>query len=111
MKIIEKSSGLTDRQVFTITHGNNLVKLSDNDGRQFDVVEYILYSDADPKTGEERELLALVTNDGDILSTNSATVIRTFRDMLESFTIPLTDIVIESGTSKNGRTFYDIRFA
>lgn len=111
MKIIEKSSGLTDRQVFTITHGNNLVKLSDNDGRQFDVVEYILYSDADPKTGEERELLALVTNDGDILSTNSATVIRTFRDMLESFTMPLTDIVIESGTSKNGRTFYDIRFA
>ena len=111
MKIIEKSAGLNERQVFTITHGNNLVKLSDNDGRQFDIVEYILYSDADPKTGEERELLALVTNDGDILSTNSATVIRTFRDMLEQFELPIKDVVIESGTSKNGRTFYDIRFA
>lgn len=111
MTIIEKSAGLTDRQVFTITHGSGLVNVKDCDGRTFDVVEYILYADTDRKTGDARELLAIVTNDGDILCTNSATVISTFRDIREQFALPVENVQIMSGVSKNGRTFYDLVLA
>ena len=111
MNIIEKSSGLTDRQVFNITHGGGLANVKDCDGRTFDILEYILYSDADRKSGVERELLAFVTNDGDIMCTNSATVIGTFRDMREQFTLPIENVQIISGQSKNDRTFYDLVLA
>ena len=108
MNIIETSTGLNDRQIFNITQGKEVQKLKDNDGRQFDIVEYIIYEDADAKTGEMRELLAFMTDDGDIIGTNSPTVIKTFRAMKEQFKLPFTDIKIVSDVSKNGQTFYDI---
>ena len=111
MTIIEKSQGLNERQVFTITHGSGLVNVKDCDGRTFDVVDYILYADADRRSGEERELLALVTNDGDILCTNSATVISTFKDIRDQFALPVENVQIVSGQSKNGRTYYDLVLA
>lgn len=111
MNIIEASAGLNKRQIFSITQGSGVQKLKDNDGRQFDIVDYIIYEDADSKTGEMRELLAFVTDDGDIIGTNSPTVIRTFRALKEQFELPFTDIKIVSDVSKNGRTFYDIALA
>lgn len=110
MKIIEKSAGLSDRQVFNIAHGNAVEKMSDHDGRVIDIVEYVLYTDTDTKTGTEKELLAVATNDGDIIGTNSATVITTFRAMVEQFGMPLLSVEIKGGISKNGRKFFDLSF-
>lgn len=109
MKIIETSGNLSDRQVYKFTHGKTLVKLSECDGRQFDIESYVIYSDTNAKTGEEQELLAFATSDGDIITTNSATAMRSFRDMLEAFkALPLTGVVVVSGQSRNGRTYYDL---
>lgn len=109
MKIIEKSNGLTDRKLFKMTQGKGLTKVSDCDGRQFDIVDYVIYTDSNSRTGEEQELLAFSTETGEILSTNSATVIRSFRAMIEAFeTLPITGVCVLSGQSKNGRTYYDI---
>ena len=111
MKVIMQSGGLDERAVFNITHGKNLSKVSDNLGRVFDVSEYIVYADTDRQTGTERQVLAMVTEDGDILSSNSATVIRTFLDMVDVLKMPINGVEITSGQSKSGRTYYDLKLA
>lgn len=109
MKIIETSGNLDKRQIYKFTNGKNLVKLSECDGMQFDIESYVIYTDVNTKTNEEQELLAFATSDGDIITTNSATAMRSFRAMLEAFeTVPLTDVIVVSGQSRNGRTYYDL---
>lgn len=112
MKIIEKSNGLTDRRLYKMTNGKDLIKVSDCDGKRFDITDYVIYEDANSSTGEVMEILAFATDSGEILCTNSSTVIRSFRAMLESFeTLPIVGVMVISGQSKNGRTYYDIDLA
>lgn len=111
MTIISKSERLSERQIFQLTKSGNLAKVKDNVGRRFDIVDYVLYTDVNTKTGEEIELLAVITDDGDALATNSKTVIRSFKDMIDVFPLPITDVEIVSSVSKNGRDFYNIILA
>ena len=108
MQIIQKSDGLDERQIFKLTRGD-CQKMKDCVGVQFDVAEYVLYTDTDKKTGEERELLILVTPEGESYGTNSATVIKTFLDMLDTFTLPISDIVItKKRNDRSGRDYCNI---
>lgn len=107
-KIIEKSENLDARQLFNMTTGDDLTKISECNGRQFDIEAYVIYTDINGRSGEEQEILTFATSDRDIICTNSATVIRKFRTMLECFTLPITDVIVKSGTSKGGRTYYDL---
>ena len=110
MNIIMQSDGLTKKQIFNITNGASN-KLSTYDGVVMTIVEYILYEDKNQQ-GQDQKLLAIVTEEGDIMTTNSATVIRSFESMIEQgFELPITDVQIVSRTTKNGRTNYDIKFA
>lgn len=110
MQIISKSAGLNERQVFQVTQNGTAQKVKENNGRTFDVVEYVLYKDA-LEGEEERELVALVTSDGDVIASNSPTVIRQFKKMLDTFTLPITNVQIQQGTSKNGRAYYNLILA
>ena len=106
--IISKSEGLNKRAVFTIMNGQS-GKLSTYDGVQFTIKDYILYEDVNQQ-GQNQKLLAIVTEDGDIMTTNSGTAIRTFEKMLEQgFELPIEDVQIVSGTTKAGRTYYDLK--
>lgn len=108
VSIISKSSGLVDRQVFKILQGNNLGRLRDNVGRKLDIVEYVRYTDT-KADGTMQNLLAIVTGEGDIIATNSATAIRSFDAMLEAgFTMPIADVEVYSATSKSGRPYCDL---
>lgn len=107
-KIIEKSENLDARQTFKMTASDNLTKISDCNGRQFDIDAYVIYTDINSRSGEEQEILTFATSDGDIICTNSATVLRKFRTMLECFPLPIKDVIVKSGTSKGGRTYYDL---
>ena len=110
MNILKQSNGLTKKQVFNITNGQS-DKLSTFDGVMITIKDYLLYEDIN-QAGQNQKLLALVTEDGDILTTNSSTVIRTFERMLDQeFELPIADVMIVSGQTKAGRTFYDIKFA
>lgn len=109
MKIIENSNGLSKRALYKMTQGKDLHKISDCEGLEFDITEYVIYTDTNTRTGEEQELLAFMTDKGEILSTNSSTVIRSFRAMIEAFEeLPITGVRVISGQSKSGRTYYDI---
>ena len=107
-KIIEKSANLDARQTFKMMTGSDLTKISDCNGREFDIDAYVIYSDLNQRSGEEQEILTFATSDGDVICTNSGTVIRKFRTMLESFELPIRDVIVISGTSKGGRTYYDL---
>ena len=109
MRIIKCSDGITERQAFQITKGGNLARMKDNVGRRFDIVDYIRYEDERGDDEKEQQLLAIVTAEGDVLSTNSGTIIRTFDAMIEQFELPITDVEIYSQTNpKNGRTYLNI---
>ena len=110
MNVISKSNGLTKKQIFNVTNGQS-EKLSTFDGVMITIKDYLLYEDLNQQ-GQQQKLLALVTEDGDIMTTNSSTVIRTFERMLEQeFELPIADVMVISGTTKAGRTFYDLKFA
>lgn len=112
MQIIGKSEGLNERQVFQLTQGGASVKIKDSEGRRFDAVEYIHYIDKDKKTKEDREMLVIVTADGDSIATNSATVINSFMAMLDAFPLPITDIeVIKDTNPKTEREYFNIVLA
>ena len=108
MTIKSTSENITDRQAFQITHGGNLGRMKDNIGRTLDIVGYVRYEDTD-SDGKVRDLLAIITGDGDIVATNSGTLIRTFDAMIEQFPLPINDVQIYSNTSKNGREYLNFQ--
>lgn len=108
MTIKSKSENITDRQAFQITRGGNLGRMKDNIGRTLDIVGYMRYEDTD-SDGKVRDLLAIITGDGDIVATNSETMIRTFDAIIEQFPLPINDVQIYSNTSKNGREYLNFQ--
>lgn len=107
MNIKFRSAGISDRQAFQITKGGNLGRMKDNVGRTFTIQDYIRYEDED-SDGKTRDLLAIVTSDGDIIATNSSTVLRTFDALVEQFPLPIEDVQIYSDTAKSGREYLNI---
>ena len=112
MQIIRKSDGLNERQLFQLTQGGATAKIKDSEGRQFDAAEYVYYIDKDKKTKEDREMLVIVTSNGDSIATNSATVINSFMAMLDMFPLPIADIkIIKDTNPKTEREYFNIVLA
>lgn len=62
---------------------------------------------------EEMDCISLLTDQGEILGTNSKTVMNSFRELLDlcsdnAIDFTTVDVVITSGTSKSGNTFYSL---
>ena len=108
MQIIHRSENISDRQAYQMTH-DNIAKLSDNAGRTFDLVGYVHYLDVDKKSGEDREMMVIMTGDGDVMGTNSKTVIESLLEMLGVFDLPIEDVqIIKDVNKRTGRTFYKL---
>lgn len=108
MQILHKSENISDRQAFQMTH-NDSAKLSGYAGRTFDVVGYVHYLDVDKATGEDREMLVILTGDGDTMGTNSKTVIELLLEMLDVFDLPIEDVqIVADENMRTGRTFYKL---
>lgn len=108
MNILAKSEGLSDRDVFTMTE--DAAKFDNNVGRKMDILEYVLYEDADKKTGEMRELLAIKTDDGDVLGTNSHTIIGTFKRAISTLGFPIKNVeIVKKLNPKTEREFLNIK--
>ena len=59
------------------------------------------------------DCISFLTDEGEILGTNSKTIINTFRELKElcddnSIDFTTVDVVITSGTSKSGNPFYSL---
>lgn len=96
---------LDKRASYKLMNSNETKKMSDADGSILEVVAWVIYSDTDNKTGDEKKVISLQTTDGEIFGTISETFIREFEKIAEHFGNDVGDIKVISGTSKSGRTF------
>ena len=109
MKILECSENLknNDREIYKLTKSGMLEKVKEHEGEVISIVEYVLFEDTN-KDGKEVEILSFITSDGECFATNSATVIKTFKDMKEVLGFPIKDVEIVSGESKHGTKYYNL---
>lgn len=81
MEIIKKTEGLTATDIYGLTKGNDVRKLSDAKGEVLEVAKFVLYEDTDNK-GEPMTVLSIETAQGVRYATNSKTFVRNFSDIV-----------------------------
>ena len=108
MEIIRKTEGLTSADLYALTKGNDVRKLSDAKGEVLDILKYVLYNDEDVK-GNPMTVLALETVDGAKYATNSKTFVRNFTDIIAIYEAGNEEIpsryIVGSGKSKSNREY------
>jgi hypothetical protein len=114
MKITKSyPENLTLKQAYNLTRSPESRNMKTLEGATFNVEAYALYEDANAK-GEEQEILAVLTSEGDTFSTISETFKRDFAaivDVVNQYDADLTTVDIEviGGESKNGRHYIDCK--
>lgn len=108
MEIIKKTEGLTSADLYALTKGNDVRKLSDAKGEVLDIQKFVLYKDEDV-SGNPMTVLAVETVEGAKYATNSKTFVRNFSDILAIYdegdeALP-TRFVVGSGRSKSNREY------
>lgn len=109
MEIIKRTDGLTAKDLYNMTKGSMVRKMSDAKGEVLDVLHYIVYKDTNSETSEVSVVLSMMTTSGGIYATNSKTFIRNFLDILTMYEdtgeeVP-TKFAVSSARSRNGREF------
>lgn len=108
MKIVNSSANLTPKEIYSLTMSPKSQKMKDAIGSRIEICAWASYEDVNKKTGEIQEVLAIMTPDEEIFSTNSPTFKEDFFQMQELFSDmgeTVHAISVISGTSKAGREF------
>lgn len=108
MEIISKTTGLSSADLYALTKGNDVRKMTDAKGEVLDIQKFVLYKDEDVN-GNPMTVLAVETIDGAKYATNSKTFVRNFSDILAIYDagneeIP-TRFKVGSGKSKSNREY------
>lgn len=102
---------LTKQDLYYLTKAPNAQKMSFADGSKLELYAWCIYTDK-TEDGDEREIFALRTPDGEVFATNSPTFIRSMYDILDVFdSTEINAILVCSAQSKAGRTFYTAVYA
>ena len=97
----------TKKQLFAITHSKTAEQVKNlPDGEVIDPVNFVHYIDENDK-GETNTVLAIVTSEGRVLTSISATLQRDFLEMVDNFKLDFQCKKI-SGTTKAGREFVTV---
>jgi len=96
---------LDARTQYKMMKSPEVKKMSDAEDSILQVCAWILYTDADQKTGELREVLSITTIDGEMFGTISNTFKQEFADIVKFFGDDVGDIKVVSGESKAGRKY------
>lgn len=108
VKITNKSQEFSNLEVYKMTKSHNLNTLKNlEDGVKLEVAGFMEWEDVNEETGEETELLSLITTDGAAYVTQSDTFKRDFFDIVEIFehSFPIT-VEHGVGKSKAGREYH-----
>lgn len=108
MEIIRKTEGLTSADLYALTKGNDVRKMTDAKGEILDILKFVLYRDEDVN-GNPMVVLAVETVDGAKFATNSKTFVRNFTDIIAIYEagnekLP-TRFIVGSGKSKSNREY------
>lgn len=108
MKILKQTATLTPADIYALTKGNDVRKMTDAVGEILDVAKYVVYEDTDVE-GKVMNVLAVETVDGAKYATNSKTFVRNFTDILDIFEAggetPPTSFKVGSQKSKSNREY------
>lgn len=97
----------TKKQLFAITHSKTAEQVKNlPDGEVIDPVNFVQYIDENDK-GETNTVIAIVTAEGGLLTSISATLQRDFLEMVDNFGLDFQCRKI-SGQTKAGREFVTV---
>lgn len=96
---------LDKRSIYKMVKSAEVQKMIDAAGSELAVVAYVIYDDVDAKTGEVKEVVTIMTADGELFGTISQTFIREFKDIIDAFDGDVGNIKVITGTSKNNREY------
>lgn len=97
----------TKKQMYAITHSKSTEQVKNlPDGEVINPVNFVKYLDENNK-GEENTVLAIVTADGRLLTSISATLQQDFLEMVDNFGLDFQCRKI-SGLTKAGREFVTV---
>ena len=111
MEIIRSNIDAQDkREIYRMTKGESLKVSEMEKGVTFPVDKWAIYRETKLDTkGEEKEVTILsVVSGGLKFSTNSATFIRSFEEIVDIMGSEPFAIILRSGTTKAGRTYQDV---
>lgn len=116
---IDKNAEGNKKLIYKLTSSPEVQKMSTIDDGRIDVTHYCFYTDQKERNGEVStvQVLALMTRQGEIFGTNSATVQAEFTRVLDLFEEDLEveggyiPLHIFKGVSKNNRTFLTCAYA
>ena len=112
MTVLESKGNLTAAEQYYLTAAPNIQKMSTVKGQTLDIDKWCIYTDVNERTGEEIELVSVMTPEHEVYATNSKTFIQTFRKIVEIFgTDGFNRITVGSGMSKAGREFVTAIYA
>jgi len=105
MEILAANKELTKQEIYFLTKTQETQKMTEAAEQALELSAWAIYLDKN-SDGEEVELFACRTEEGETYATNSATFIRAFREILDIFEPDeITRIKVLTGVSKNNRTY------
>lgn len=111
MEIKEKSrDNLTKQDLYNLITAPDAKKLSEMEDQEVTIVDWVICTDVNQSTGEMVDLLNILDNNGQVYATNSPTVIRTFKDIINCFGRDFNTIKVFSGTSNRGRKYFMCKY-
>lgn len=114
MNIIRCTDNLTTAQKYALCLSGNAAKMETLKGQTIGLHAWALYQDEDKKTGELKQILSIMDEEGDVYATISETFINDFfrmQDFFQSEGETVTAIKVTGGTSKAGRNFVSCTIA
>lgn len=111
MEILAANKELTKQEIYFLTKTQEAQKMTEAAGQALELTSWVIYT-AHNADGEEVELFACRTEEGETYATNSPTFIRAFRDILDVFEpSEITKIKVLTGVSKNNREYINCAYA
>lgn len=96
---------MDNRTAYKLMKSPVVKKMADAVDSILEVKSWLVFTDIDSKTGEEHEVLAIETVDGELFGTISATFRKEFADIVKYFGPDVGAIKVVGGKSKAGRNF------
>lgn len=106
IKINETSRDFTKKEMYLMTASPDMVSMKDvEDGTSLPVLAWCTFTDVKEKTGEEVDLLSIMTKDGKVYSCQSATFKIEFNKIADLMEGDSFSVIKFSGVTKAGRDF------
>jgi hypothetical protein len=106
--IIATSKELSKKEKYLLTSSNATSSIKGFEGQVIEVDAWCKFTDL-ADDGSETTILSFITKDGESIATNSKVVMKAFDEIVEAFEDELPPIEIITGTSKNGRKYFNLK--